>query len=150
MTFKLNRFSDDKQDQIEQLIEYAQLLGLTGRDLVAIGGKIDRLQAKQRKDANMVIIKGFECLPIGKDTNTARSLDKRFKLKTSTGTYNFETGASLTGGWDSWTVTNLKTKVKKGYNVDPYEYDLPTTNWSTRQRYTMLLDIANGKFSLNF
>ena len=145
MSFKLNRFSDDKQDQIEQLIEYAQLLGLTGRDLVAIGGKIDRLQAKQRKAANMVIIKGFECLPIGKDTNTAWNLDKRFKLKTSTGTYNFETG-----GWDSWTVTNLKTKVKKGYNVDPYEYDLPNTNWSTRQRYTMLLDIANGKFSLNF
>ena len=145
MTFKLNRFSDDKQDQIEQLIEYAQLLGLTGRDLVAIGGQIDRLQAKERKKANMVLIKGFECLPIGKDSNTAWSLDKRFKLKTATGTYNFDSG-----GWSSWTVTSLKTKIRKDYNVDPYEYDLPSTDWGTRQRYTMLLDIANGKFSLNF
>lgn len=145
MSFKLPRFSNDKQDQVEQLIEYAQLLGLTGRDLVAIGGKIDRLQAKQRKEANMIIVKGFECLPVGRDDKTAWDLDKRFKLKTSSGTYNFDSG-----GWDSWTITSLKTKVKKGYSVDPYEYDLPNTEWRTKQRYTMLLDIANGKFSLNF
>ena len=39
---KLNRFSADKQDLIEQFVEYAQLMGLSGRDLVAISGKLDR------------------------------------------------------------------------------------------------------------
>jgi hypothetical protein len=140
---KLTRFPDAKQDQVEQLIEYAQLLGLSGRDLVAIGGKIDREQAKSRKESNMELIRGFECLPVGKDDKY--DLDRRFKLKTATGTYNFDTG-----GWSDWTITSLKTKNKVSRSVDPYLYDLPSTDWRTKLRYAILLDIALGKFQLNF
>jgi len=143
MTFNLNRFSKDKQEQLEQFVAYAQLMGLSGRDLVAIGGKIDREQAKQRKLSNMEIIRGFDCITIGADT--IHDLDKRFKLKTASGAYNFEDD-----GWSRWEVTSLKTKVKKTHFVDTYDYDLPKTDYRTRQRYAMLLDIASGKFPLNF
>ena len=61
---KLNRFDPQKQDLIEQFVEYAQLMGLSGRDLVAIGGKLDRESKKEVKIANMAIIKGFDCLTI--------------------------------------------------------------------------------------
>lgn len=143
MTFNLNRFSKDKQEQLEQFVAYAQLMGLSGRDLVAIGGKIEREQAKQRKIANMEIVKGFECLTIGADTTY--DLDRRFKLKTATGAYNFEDDS-----WSRWEVTSLKTKVKQTHFVDTHEWDLPKTHYRTRQRYAMLLDIASGKFKLDF
>lgn len=143
MTFNLNRFSKDKQEQLEQFVAYAQLMGLSGRDLVAIGGKIEREQAKQRKLANMEVIRSFECLPIGADT--PHDLDRRFKLKTTAGAYNFEDD-----GWSRWEVTSLKTKAKKTHHVDVYDYDLPKTDWRTRQRYAVLLDIANGQLQLNF
>lgn len=143
MTFNLNRFSKDKQEQLEQFVAYAQLMGLSGRDLVAIGGKIDREQAKQRKLANMEIVRSFECLPIGADT--FHDLDQRFKLKTLHGAYNF-----ADDGWNRWEVVSLKTKVKQVRYVDPYDYDLPKTNYRTRSRYAMLLEIAAGKFTLNF
>jgi hypothetical protein len=143
MTFNLNRFSKDKQEQLEQFVAYAQLMGLSGRDLVAIGGKIEREQVKQRKLANMEIVRSFDCISIGADTKY--ELDKRFKLKTDIGAYNFEDQ-----GWNRWEVASLKTKVKKTHHVDTYDYDLPKTDYRTRQRYAMLLDIYFGKFTLNF
>ena len=144
MTFKLNRFSQARQDQVEQLISYAELLGLSGRDLVAIGGKMDRERAKVRKAANMEIVRSFDCLPIGRDTINEHSI--RFKLKTGAGAYNFDN----VDGWNMWTVTSLKTKATKNHYVDMYEYELPKIHYRVRGRYAMLLDIASGKFLLNF
>ncbi len=143
MSFDLKRFSDDKKEQLEQFVAYAQLMGLSGRDLVAIGGKIDREQAKQRKLANMEIIRSFECLTIGADTK--HDLDRRFKLKTLHGAYNFDDD-----GWNRWEVTSLKTKVQRVHHVDSYGYDLPKTDYRTRSRYAMLLEIASGRFKLDF
>jgi hypothetical protein len=143
MSFDLKRFSKDKQEQLAQFVAYAQLMGLSGRDLVAIGGKIEREQAKQRKIANMEIVRSFDCIPIGADTK--HDLDRRFKLKTVDGSFNFEDDS-----WSRWEVTSLRTKVKRTHFVDTYEWDLPKTHYRTRQRYAMLLDIASGKFKLDF
>jgi hypothetical protein len=143
MSFKLSRFPAEKQDQIEQLIAYAQLLGLSGKDLVAIGGKMDREQAKRLKIANMEIVRGFECLPIGKDSK--HDLDTRFKLKTIDGAYNF-----VNDSWQRWIVTSVKTKVQRNHYSNTDMYDLPKTRWRTQQRYAMLLDIAEGRFKLDF
>lgn len=140
---KLNRFSEDKQEQLEQFVAYAQLMGLSGRDLVAIGGKIDREEKKVRKDANMEIVRGFECLPIGADNKY--DLDDRFKLKTVGGAYNFNSD-----GWNRWEIVSLKTKAKRSYYADPYDYELPKTDYRTRSRYAMLLEIAVGRFKLDF
>jgi hypothetical protein len=46
---KLKRFSEDKHEQIEQLIVWCQMMGLTGRDLVSIGGKLDRMNSPETK-----------------------------------------------------------------------------------------------------
>jgi hypothetical protein len=139
---KLNRFSEARQDQIEQLIAYAELLGLSGRDLVAIGGKLDREQSKSKKIANMEIVRSFECLPIGKD----HSLDNRFKLKTLNGAYNFE----CVDGWTTWQVTSLKTKVTQTHSSGMWNYQLPKSSYQKLSKYSLLLDIAAGKIPLNF
>ena len=144
MSFKLNRFSEARQDQVEQLISYAELLGLSGRDLVAIGGKMDRERAKAKKVANMEIVKSFECLPIGRDRMTENAT--RFKLKTAAGAYNFENIDS----WNQWEVFSLATKVRKMHYVGIWDYELPKASYQTRSRYALLLDIASGRFQLNF
>lgn len=144
MSFKLNRFSDARQLQVEQLISYAELLGLSGRDLVAIGGKMNRERAKAKKAANMEIVRGFECLPIGRDTINDHST--RFKLKTAAGAFNFENVDS----WNQWEVFSLATKTRKIHRVGMWDYELPKTGYLTRSRYGILLDIATGKFVLNF
>ena len=140
---KLNRFSADRQEQLEYFVEYAQLMGLSGKDLVAIGGKIEREQKKERKIANMAVVQEFECLPIGKDS--VYQIDDRFKLKTIAGAYNF-----YYDGWDRYEVLSLKTKVQKVITVHSWDYDLPKTDHRTRARYAVLLDIASGRTKLDF
>jgi len=140
---KLSRFSEDKKDLIEQFVEYAQLMGLSGRDLVAIGGKLDRESKKEVKKANMAIIKGFDCLTIGNDFQW--QLDNRFKLKTANGAYNFDIHPYYVE------IISLKTKVKQRHSIDPWQYELPrVSEWRTRARYTTLLDIAAGRIKLDF
>ena len=53
------RFSEDKQPQVRQLVGWARLLGLTGRDLISIGGKLDRATAQQELRRNKEIALGM-------------------------------------------------------------------------------------------
>lgn len=144
MSQKLKRFSDAKYAQVEQLISYSQLLGLNGTDLIAIGGKLERQAAKARKLENLKIIEGFVCLPVGRDHKN--NINKRFKIEGAHSHYRFENRAYAT----LWTVINTKTKVRLDYVVDIHRYDLPSTDWFTKIRYAMLLDIASGSFKLDF
>lgn len=146
MTFKIKgRFSDAKQDQIEQLVSYATMLGLNGSDLVAIGGKMNREAANINKKANMDIISGFVCLPIGKDGSD--KINDRFKLKTPSGAYNFTNGS----WYDQWDIHSLKTGVTHGWTIDAYEYDLSRSySYKEKSRFSLLLDISKGKINLNF
>jgi hypothetical protein len=136
------RFPADKQEQVRQLVGYATLMGLSGKDLVSIGGKLDRIKAARERASNMEIINSFNCLPIGADSK--RSSDDRFKLKTSNGNYNFE------NHYGRWKVTSLKTKATKVHQIDSYDYELPRLSWDRRSRYVVLLDISQGKLVLNF
>ena len=136
------RFSADKQDQVRGLVNYATLMGLTGKDLVSIGGKLDRLRRAQKTKANMEVVKSFDLLPIGD-----RISDRRFKLKTATGdAYNFELEHS-----QIWKVTSLNTKKILKHEADVWEKCLPRRgDYDSRKKWAMLLDIANGKFKLDF
>jgi len=141
MSFKIRgRFSDDKQDQIEQLISYATMLGLTGADLVAIGGKMDRERKKVTAKTNLELIKSVEIFKIGNDIYT----EQRFKNKTSTGAYNIENQ-----GWDTWKVTSLATKTTIFYKTTN-DIDLPRTSWQRTHHQRLLYDVATGAIKLNF
>ena len=143
MELEFKRFSQDKQEQIKQFVAYAQMMGLTGKDLVSIGGKLDRLKAAAECQRNKEIVKSFECLPIGSDSNDRHSLNNRFKLKTANGHYKFE---AYYGGFQ---ITSYATKAK--YNYDPLHHELGRNrDWNTYRRHCVLLDIASGQLSLNF
>jgi hypothetical protein len=142
------RFPEEKQDQVRQLVGYATLMGLSGKDLISIGGKLDRIKQAQERRRNIDIVKSFTCLPIGIDSRrSGRSqehLNTRFKLKTTSGTYNFKRDYSY------WKVESLATKKSVTHSVDHYEYELGQVTWDNRSRYSLLLDIAAGKLVLNF
>jgi hypothetical protein len=138
-TMFFKRFPKEKQDQIRGLVNYVTLMGLTGKDLVSIGGKLDRLKSSQEIKRNKEIVKSFTCLPIGND----QSISGRFKLAGRDGYYKFDERYS------GYTVTSYKTKVTKSH--DPSSWNLGRgMSWNDRKRAYMLLDIANGVFTLNF
>jgi len=143
------RFPAEKQDQVRGLVEYATLMGLTGKDLVSIGGKLDRIKAQKERARNMEIIKSFKIDTIGDDKrykgiNRESALDNRFKIRTATGAYNFQYS------YYGWEVQSLKTGVGVRHKIDIYAYELGDRNWSRLCRYAMMLDVAHGKIQLNF
>ena len=142
MSLKLKRFSDAKQAQVNQLISYSQLLGLSGTDLVSIGGKMEREAKKARKLQNMRMIEGFVCLPVSK----THHVDHRFKIEGPNKHYRFECRST-----EIWQITNTKTRKTKTHYPKPYLKEIPRIkSWQTFLRYAMLLDIATGDFKLDF
>lgn len=143
MSRKLKRFSDAKYAQVEQLISYSQLLGLTGADLVSIGGRMQREAKQAIKLQNMRIIEGFVCLPVGRKGHT---IDQRFKIDGPNNHYRFENRGS-----DIWHVINIKNRKVKTHYPNPWDKEIPRAkHWSTMVRYAMLLDVASGVFKLDF
>jgi hypothetical protein len=51
------RFPLEKQDQIRQLISFTTLMGLTGKDLISIGGSIDRFSSAGKRKRNVALAK---------------------------------------------------------------------------------------------
>jgi hypothetical protein len=145
ITFK--RFPENKQEQIRQFVAYAQMCGLSGKDIRSIGDKLDRQRKVEERRANMEIVKGFNCLNIGDDAKLSDKkyrLNDRFKLKTARGAYNFKYD------YYGYQVTSLHTRKTVNHRTDPWTYELPTRNYDEMTRYATLLDIAFGKLKLDF
>lgn len=148
------RFPAEKQDQVRGLVEYATLMGLTGKDLISIGGKLDRLKLAQAKRSNLEIIKGFKILPIGNDKKLSpadleHAFDRRFKLESTIGYYTFERDSSSYYNM-VWRITNTITKVSITHSPDHWGYALPKVRSTRASRYALLLDISAGLLQLNF
>lgn len=146
------RFPAEKQEQVRGLVQYATLMGLTGKDLVSIGGKLDRLKESAERARNVEIVESFDCLLIGTDAKLPKhrqryATEERFKLKYPHGAYNFKYDGP------DWKIHSLKTGVIKSHRISYYsdDYALPKSySWGKRRVCCMLLDIYNGKFTCNF
>jgi len=92
------RFPKEKQDQVRALVNYATLMGLDGKDLVSIGGKLNRISEKRALEVNRTIIEGMGCRPSGV-------------------TYHF------TASYSRYEVTNTATKRRStGYTNERYNF----------------------------
>ena len=56
---EFKRFSKEKQEQIRQLVAYTTLMGLTGKDLVSIGGKLERMKEAEERKRRLAIVKSY-------------------------------------------------------------------------------------------
>ena len=134
------RFPKEKQDQVRALVNYATLMGLNGKDLVSIGGKLNRIDAKKELAHNESIVSAMDIRPIGKD----RDCYRRWAYTDAIGVvYHFSCS------YYRYEVTNIATKkVSKGYVNDRYPVGRGFHIQNNRDLPNIMLNLYNGKFQL--
>ncbi len=136
---RLKRFDKSKHEQLVGLLQWCELMGLTGRDLISLGGHIDRLQTREAAQKNIEIAKGYKIDRVGHDTSN----DARFSLKTVNGRYQFQYYS-----YQTVYVTSYKTKVKKHLAMD--HFNLGRMDYRKAWIYRVLLNVHSGKIVLDF
>jgi hypothetical protein len=139
------RFPAEKQDQVRALVNYATLMGLNGKDLVSIGGKLDRIKAKREKDRMRTIAEEVvkSCALIGNDRKSPRRDPTRWTYTDGTGRkWKFDNA-------QYWSVrVTSDTGVTKTFR-DPERYDIGRgTDWWTLKQ--IMLNVHEGEIQLNF
>lgn len=135
------RFSDEKQDQVRALVNYATLMGLSGRDLVSIGGKLDRIAKKRLIDQNRSIVSNMGIRPIGKDSNCW----DRWAYEQSGSLYHFDNPT-----YYSVRIKNVSSgkTVKGSYQYHEYDFG---RHWSYRGNHYLpqiMLSVHSGILNL--
>jgi hypothetical protein len=140
---RLKRFAKDKHDQLEQLLAWSQMMGLTGQDLVSLGGHIARSEARQKALANRAAVDALGCQPIGKDDNIEHH--GRWKFRSGGNNYWFEHN-----GYGQIKVTNTRNKFYKIFRVDINDHELGRMHWRRRHYYATMLMVLDGAIVLDF
>jgi hypothetical protein len=136
---RLKRFDKDKHEQLEQLVAWCQLMGLTGRDLVSLGGHIDRALKTAKAKSNLSLAQTIQFDPVGGDTD----MSNKWSYKTLDGRYTFESSS-----WKQVYVVSNKTKVRKKFNLEYYE--IGRLGWQKRDRMQCALNLIHGRIVLDF
>jgi hypothetical protein len=137
------RFPAEKQEQVRGLVNYSTLMGLDGKDLMSIGGKLERIRKKQEQTRNRQTIELMDIRRVGKDI----SCRNRWDYTDSTGTlYHFD----LTGNYYRHVkITNVKSKMLATMHM-PEHYDFGRGyhydgNWDLPE---IMLNVYYGKIAL--
>lgn len=136
---RLKRFDKAKHDQLEGLLQWCQLMGLSGKDLVSLGGHIDRAERTAEAKKNRALAETIKFDAVGAD----KEMSTKWSYKTPNGRYTFESSS-----WHQVYVVNNKTKVRKKFNLEQYE--LGRVSWRNRDRLQSAMNIINGQIVLNF
>jgi hypothetical protein len=145
LSFK--RFSAEKQDQVRALVNYATLMGLDGKDLVSIGGKLDRIKQKRERDRLRIVADELikSCAPIGNDK-------KKQHHNNDLRRWNYVDGSGRKWTFteaDYWHVkVTSDTGVTKNFrNLDTYDVGRTGGKWTMKQ---VMLNVYEHKIMLNF
>ena len=144
VAIEFSRFPQEKQDQVRALVNYATLMGLNGKDLVSIGGKLDRVRTRREINANRAIVSGMDLRTIGKDKDFWTN--NRWAWVDGQGTrYYFEDVS-----YGSVFITNTKTKQNLRCRYDSWK--MPDTGrWSVRRNSclpSIMMGVHHGLIKL--
>ena len=142
LTFR--RFSEDKQEQIRQLVSYCSLMGLTGKDLVSIGGKLDRINKQKERDSNLEIGLSYHCIPVGRSAKEqARNSNRKWYYTDGNGVqWKFSRDPIGYGGVD---VTNCSSGKQRTFYCNALVRK-PGSN----ARANVMANLHHGLITLNF
>lgn len=139
LTFR--RFSPEKQVQIRQLIAYTTLLGLTGKDLISIGGRLERLAKSRETKQNRELAQDHYARLVEIWTNS-RSYGKKFMYTSlSDAKYVIESDY-----WLGISITNNYTGKQKRQTLKVYE----TGSGQKGLKYLIAINIHHGQIDVNF
>lgn len=142
-TLVFKRFPEDKQEQVRGLVNYALLMGLNGKDLVSIGGKLDRIKIRREEQRNEEIVKSIKVDKVGKD----KDMRNRWSYKVGDVRYYFQAG----GGWyNSVSITNSKTGVRRHFTYDQYHVSRRLNIERNYYLPHVMLAVHDGTIQLNF
>jgi hypothetical protein len=136
---RLKRFNKDKHEQLEQLIAWCTLMGLEGKDLVSLGGHLDRAKKSAEAKSNTELANSIKFDSVGGDTE----MRNKWSTKNTHGRYTFEEAT-----WGRVNITSNKTKIRRTFNLQYYE--LGRASWRTRARLQSALNIIHGNIVLDF
>lgn len=136
---RLKRFDKAKHEQLEGLLQWCALMGLSGRDLVSLGGHIDRAQAAAEAKSNRALAETITFDSVGGDM----SMSNKWSYNTPNGRYTFQEST-----WGRVAVTSNKTKVRITIQIE--QYQLGRLHWQKRERLNCALNIIHGKIVLDF
>lgn len=146
VSLHFRRFSDEKQDQVRALVNYATLMGLDGKDLISIGGKLNRIKERREmeRDRNIADELIKSCRPVGKDSFDGSRDLRRWTYVDGTGRkWRFDES-------DYWTtkITSDTGVTKRYRNLDRYNIGRNGGKlWTLRQ---VMLNVHHGLIQLNF
>ena len=143
----LKRFPTSKHQQILQVISYLEMCGLSGSDIVSIGGYLSRVKNADERKKNLARVRAIKIKPVTSKRRFVSLdyvLDEAFSIETINGTYRFDRVAGI------WSIRSNKTKVIKNIKpTDTRQWSRHFT-WARRDRYNIMLDIADGILKLDF
>ncbi len=116
-------------------------MGLSGKDLVSLGGHIARAEARTEATKNLEIARNFPVDKVGKDQTTS----DRWSIKTIHGRYT-----CAGNSWNQVQVKSNKTGQQKTFVPDHYELGRSRTSWRVQLLYRFVLDMHAGKILLDF
>jgi hypothetical protein len=136
---RLKRFDPSKHQQLEEFIAWCQLMGLTGKDLISLGGHLDRAQQQAEVERAKEIVCSYQLDKVGHD----RAIEERFTIKWLDARFRFDND-----GWDWVKITNYKTKQIRRFPLP--SYNLGRMHWRKTWVYRAVLAVHYGKIQLNF
>jgi hypothetical protein len=135
------RFPLEKQDQVRQLVSFATLMGLTGKDLVSIGGKLDRIRLAIERDRLRGIVNEMDLRAI---KSPRGSYTNSWHLVSGGTKYHFK--GDMWGG----IVTNTDTKAKHSWNyLSNWYYELGSfSKFNNSSIPKVMLNVWDGSITL--
>jgi hypothetical protein len=140
------RFPEEKQEQVRQLVAYTTLMGLTGKDLISIGGTLDRLKERQEQITNIHTAEGYAAtvITVGKtEHDKSNNFGRRWIYTDSSGTkWEFQTSS-----YYQCNVINRSTNKRNSFFLNTY---INKYLKGKGYMYNALLNLHHGKIQLNF
>lgn len=137
------RFAPEKQATLRELISYTTLLGLTGKDLISIGGRLDRIKLRSEIMANRAVVLAMKLDTVGKDTD----LRTRWSYTTDHGRYTF-----MDPGYSTIRIHSVSTDTTRKFTFNRHEYNVGNSFPVRGSRYAapVMLAVHHGEIKLDF
>ena len=137
------RFAPEKQATLRELISYTTLLGLTGKDLISIGGRLDRIKLRSEILANRAVVQTMKLGTVGED----RDLRSRWSYTTDSGCYHFHNV-----GYSSVKVHSVSTDMTRKFVFNRNQYNVGNNFPVQGSRYAapIMLAVHYGDIKLDF
>lgn len=145
VSIEFSRFPPEKQEQIRALVSYTTMMGLTGKDLISIGGKLDRLKTKNEIANNRRIIDQMLTDKIIRTVGKDKDMRRRWVyLQGGTRYYFTDTH------WGSVTVANPKTGQRRNITIPSFYQFGRYRVYNNRDVANIMLNVHFGEIMLNF